>query len=122
MFWRNMLALVTLGFSKMVEESISKMDSNLLNEGLIKTCGDAWWDDGRFDHERMDLQYLHNIQYNMYYISFMLLGKSRPFIFISRRVILMLCGNQKTGVKQNIEGFSKGLFSKMIVFFFYQLG
>ena len=57
MFWRNMLALVTLGFSKMVEESLSKMNSNLLNEGLIKTCGDAWWDDGRFDHERKDLQF-----------------------------------------------------------------
>lgn len=55
MFWRNMLALVTLGFSKMVEESLSKMNSNLLNEGLIKTCGDAWWDDGRFDHERIIL-------------------------------------------------------------------
>jgi len=52
-----MLALVTLGFSKMVEESLSKMNSNLLNEGLIKTCGDAWWDDGRFDHERKDLQF-----------------------------------------------------------------
>ena len=24
-------------------------------KGLLQTCGDAWWDDGRFDHERIIL-------------------------------------------------------------------
>lgn len=50
-----MLALVTLGFSKLVEETATKLNDQLLNEGLLQTCGDAWWDDGRFDHERIIL-------------------------------------------------------------------
>lgn len=44
LFWRNMLALVGLGFSEKVSKSLKKLDAVLLNEGLLRTCGDAWWD------------------------------------------------------------------------------
>ena len=56
MFWRNMLALITLGFVRIIEQTLKKLDVPLLNEGLLYTCGDAWWDDGRFDHERIILR------------------------------------------------------------------
>ena len=39
-----MLALVGLGFSEKVSKSLKKLDVVLLNEGLLRTCGDAWWD------------------------------------------------------------------------------
>ena len=55
LFWRNMLALVGLGFCDRVRQSLSKLDKTLLNEGLLRTCGDAWWDNGRFDSDRIIL-------------------------------------------------------------------
>lgn len=36
-------------------QTAMKLNDQLLNEGLLQTCGDAWWDDGRFDHERIIL-------------------------------------------------------------------
>jgi hypothetical protein len=35
--------------------NLSKLDIVLLNEGLLRICGDAWWDEGRFDTDRIIL-------------------------------------------------------------------
>ena len=50
-----MLALVGLGFADRVRRALVRLDNVLINEGLLRTCGDAWWDSGRFDSDRIIL-------------------------------------------------------------------
>jgi hypothetical protein len=50
-----MVAMTALGFGNTLEKTLSKLDKVLLNEGLLKVCGDAGWDKGDFNNDRVAL-------------------------------------------------------------------
>ncbi|CBY41684.1 unnamed protein product [Oikopleura dioica] len=50
-----MVAMTSLGFGNTLEKTLNKLDKVLLNEGLLKVCGDAGWDKGDFNNDRVAL-------------------------------------------------------------------
>jgi len=47
--------MTSLGFGNTLEKTLNKLDKVLLNEGLLKVCGDAGWDKGDFNNDRVAL-------------------------------------------------------------------